>query len=82
MPSFSQSAFSKIFTLMQSGCAAAMDLATSAIAVGVTTFGGAATRSLVNCTPTARALPSETSAETSNNDTDSSVFACGLDLNR
>ena len=53
MPSARHSASSKILTVMVSGNSSAMAIAVDARAVGVTTFGGAATSCFVNVTPAA-----------------------------
>lgn len=58
-----------------------MDLVIFVIVVGVIMFGGVVMRFLVNCMFIVCVLFLEIFVEMFNNDTDSSVFVCGLDLN-
>mmetsp|Transcript_9126 Transcript_9126/g.38360 ORF Transcript_9126/g.38360 Transcript_9126/m.38360 type:complete len:328 (+) Transcript_9126:860-1843(+) len=64
IPIARHSASSRIFTDIVSGNAAAIAVAVSASAVGVTTLGGAATSCLVSVTPAAVAAPSASAAAT------------------
>ena len=87
IPSFSQSFFSKIFTDIVSLNSAEIALATSASAVGVTTFGGAATSCFVSATPAAVAFARVSAPETSApagvaTEINRSVFARFSDLKR